>query len=292
MSICLQRLADVPTQDLEALEWAMTAFYNHPPDSYYEIADRVPPQYTEEFQPFHHDLVSRVSEGMKVLELGCGTAHLCPSIERRGGVYTGMDHSAELLEENRRKFPRARFHSISSEMGEMFDLVASLYTIEHVVDPPAYLERMWTHCKPGGFLAVICPEFIDNDSLPPSLFFGKTARRFKEKVRSLSLLDACSHLIDLKGNASHWKAQALRTPPGAFWINLRPRILYGADYSIDADAVHLPRLVDLAAWFQGRGAEIVTTSRNFPNVNPDVLRHNCYVLVRKSSAASNQLNRT
>jgi len=261
----------------------MTDFYNHPPDTYYAIANQAAQQYTPELMPFHCDLVSRVRPGMNVLEFGCGTAHLCPGVENRGGAYTGMDHSAELLEENRRNFPSARFHAIGTETGEMFDLVASLYTIEHVTNPPAYLEQLWNFSKPGGLIAVICPELIDNNALAPSLYYGSTPRRFREKVRALDWADACSHVIDLKWRAARWKARARGAPPGAFWINTRPSELNGGIHGIDTDAIHLPRLADLKWWFLRRGAEIVTTSLEMKDVPPAVLAFNCYILVRKGS---------
>jgi SAM-dependent methyltransferase len=193
-----------------------------------------------------------------------------------------MDYSAELLNDNRQHFPRARFLPIKTRLGERFDIVASLYTIEHVANPPAYLERMWNFCQPGGLLAVICPEFIDGEGLPPSLFYGRTPRRFREKLGAFALIDAWAHLRDLR-KAKRWKECARAASPGAFWTNLQPRILSGADYSIDADAVHFPRLKDLVWWFEQRGAAILETSRTMREVNPDVLRYNCYIVARKGA---------
>jgi len=281
MSILLHRHADLTPGELAALNDRLVAYYAAPPESYYVIADQAAAQYTPQLQPFHCDLANRVEPGMHLLELGCGSAHLCPQVEARGGIYTGVDHSADLLAANRERFPRARFVSIQDYPGDAFDIVASLYTIEHVVDPPAYLERMWSCCKPGGLLAVICPEFVEGASLPPSVYYGTTPRRFREKLRSLALLDAARHLVDLRWNVPRWKAQARNAPPGAFWINTQPSELHGLVHGIDTDAVHLPRMSDLTWWFQQRGATIVATSRTLPEVPADVLRHNCYVLARR-----------
>ncbi len=247
----------------------------------YAIADQASAQYKPELMPFHCDLVSRVQPHDKVLELGCGSAHLCPEVERRGGNYTGMDHSAELLQRNRGRFKRARFLPIDSDTNDRFDIVASLYTIEHVVDPPSYLERMWKSCKPDGLLAVICPDFVDGAGFPPSLYFGKTPRRLREKLASLSFFDLVAHLLDLFWFAPRWKSRARRSPAGAFWINTAPSELRGKAHGIDTDAVHLPRMSDIASWFEERGATIVATSRSLSGIGADVLLHNCYVLARK-----------
>jgi hypothetical protein len=142
---------------------------------------------------------------------------------------------------------------------------------------------MWGFCRTGGLLAVICPEFIDGGSLPPSLLYGRTPRRFREKLAAFDLADAWAHLCDLMWNATRWQKRARAASPGAFWINLQPRVLHGAGYTIDADAVHFPRLKDLVWWFEQRGAPILETSRTMREINPDVLRYNCYILARKGT---------
>jgi len=284
MSIRILRHAELNGFQRSDLDQALAAYYKTPPPTYYGTADRAAGCYVPESQPFHCDLVSRVQPGMTFLELGCGTAHLCPQVEARGGHYTGMDYSPELLAENRRRFPRARFLSIETDLSERFDFVGSLYTIEHVVDPPAYLERLWRFCQPGGQLAIICPEFIDGDSLPLSVFYGGTPRRFREKLQALDFGDAWAHLYDLKWQSARWQRRARAAVPGAFWINLQPRALHGAEYSIDADAVHLPRLKDLVWWLEQRGATILETSRSLRGINPEVLRFNCYVLARTGNS--------
>ena len=281
MSISIHRRRDLQPSQVSELNSALAAYYTNPPASYYATANNAAAHYTPEVQPFHCDLVSRVQPGMDFLELGCGTAHLCQHVEARGAHYTGLDYSAGLLAENRRRFQRARFMPIDTDLADRFDFVASLYTIEHVADPPAYLDRLWGFCKPGGFVAIICPEFVDCECQPPSLFYGQTPRRLRKKLFTFAFEDAWAHFCDLKWNAMRWQGQARTEGPGAFWINLLPRVLHGAEYTIDADAVHFPRLKDLVWWFQQRGANIVMTSGTLPRIPAEILRFNCYVLLQK-----------
>ncbi len=264
----------------------MVAFYRSPPPSYYQFADNAAQHYTPREQPFHCDLVGRVQPGNSVLEVGCGTAHLCPHVEAQGGSYTGLDFSAELLAANRRKFPRARFFPIGTAMENTFDLVASLFTIEHIADPPAYLKLLWQYCRPGGLVAIICPEFVNCPGYAPSIFFGRTPRRLREKLKRFDLPDVIGHLLDLKRNAPRWKQRALAEPPGAFWINLRPRILQGIEFASDTDAVHMVRREDLVWYYEQLGAEIVQTSAAMADVPPAVSRFSCYVLARKPLSGS------
>jgi 2-polyprenyl-3-methyl-5-hydroxy-6-metoxy-1,4-benzoquinol methylase len=281
MSIRLVRLRDLEPSDKSTLEERLTKFYQTTPALYYQIADQAAEQYVSALLPFHCDLVSRIAPGTKVVELGCGSAHLCRQVEKMGGVYLGMDHDEHLLQRNRERFSRARFLPLSAKLDEQFDVVASLYTIEHVVDPPAYLEAMWKFCKPGGLIGIICPDFVDGEGFPPSLYYGKTPRHFRAKFQSFALTDTYKHLLDLFWFAPRWKRRARFAPPGAFWINLEPRALCGTAYSIDTDAVHFPRLKDLVWWLEQRGAVIVRTSQAMPDVDPSVLRYNCYVLASK-----------
>lgn len=281
VSIRVCRLAEVSPDVISGLSSNLQRYYSTPPAAYYEIANQAADQYTPAIQPFHCDLVSRINLDTTVLEMGCGSAHLCAYVEKAGGIYTGVDHSVELLQKNRERFPEARFFPVRAELHETFDIVASLYTIEHIVNPPSYLETMWKFCRPGGLIAVICPDFVDGHGFPPSFYYGKTPRRFREKIGALDLGDVVAHLVDLFWTAPRWKMQARAGLPGAFWINTKPRIFHGSDYSIDADAVHLPRLRDLIWWLEKRGAEIAATSRSLPGVEPSILKYNCYVVARR-----------
>jgi len=284
-------IACVPSSELSAearkhLEDRMIGFYKAPPAAYYALADKASGHYEPVSLPFHCDLIGEVKDGMRVGEFGCGTAHLCAEVEKRGGIYTGFDWSSELLAANRARFPRATFQSVDEPVGEAFDLVASLYTIEHVVDPRAYLTQLWDSCRPGGLIGIICPEFVDNASLAPSFYYGNTARRLRDKCQTGSFLDVANHLLDLKWRGPAWKRKALSAHPGCFWINLQPKAVYNPEFTIDADAVHLVRLADVVWWFQQHGGEIVRTSRDLRNASPDVLKFNGYVLVKKPTVSA------
>jgi 2-polyprenyl-3-methyl-5-hydroxy-6-metoxy-1,4-benzoquinol methylase len=283
VSISLLPHAELSSAQRESLNQALSAYYSNPPKSYYEIAGQAIDCYTPELLPFHCDLVGRVLPGQRLLELGCGDAHLCPQIERKGAHYTGIDHSSDLLADNRCRYPHATFLPVDAALANDFDVVASLYTIEHVVDPPAYLQRLWSLARPGGLIAIICPEFIDSDGYAPSIHFGTTPRRLREKIIAGAFGDALAHLIDFLWHAPRWKARARTSAPGAFWINALPSELHGRNHGVDTDAVHLPRLLDLMWWLEQRGAEIVVTSAVLPGVPPSVLRYNCYVVARKNA---------
>jgi len=289
MSVHLSPYRDLKPEQISAIKVSFKNFYQNPPPSYYSMAETGNEQYTEDLHPFHCDLVKCVEPGISVLEVGCGTAHFCRYVENAGGHYVGVDHSRELLATNQLRYPSARFFpldTIDFGLKEKFDLVVSLYTIEHVADPPEYLDRLWNYCKPGGLIGIVCPEFVDGDNLAASIFLGRTPRRFREKLQRGHLLDAALHLVDYFWLAPRWKRRARRSTPGAFWINLQPSVLNGGSYRIDADAIHLPRLVDLTTHLAQKGAVIRRTSASLPGISPVVLQYNCYVLAQKPQNAA------
>lgn len=281
MISALRPLKDVSELELKALEERLIRFYQNPPVSYYQIADQAADHYRPEEQPFHCHLASSVGPGDRVLEMGCGTAHLCPHIEARGAVYHGIDYSPELIAENRRKFPRAQFWVMGTQPDGEYDLVASLYTIEHVVNPPTYLQQLWDRCKPGGLIGVICPDFIDGSGIPLSVYYGTTPGRLRAKFQSGKILDGILHALEMAWLAPAWKRRARRAAPGAFWINLEPRDLAGQEHLIDGDAVHFPRMKDIRHWFESKGARVLATSESLGAIPETILMHNCYVLAQK-----------
>lgn len=150
MGICVRRFNAVASGALATIRTGLAAYYLRSPTSYYATANCAAEQYSQDIQPFHCDLVSRVRPGNSVLEVGCGTAHLCRFVEAAGGLYAGIDHGVALLADNRMRFPNARFFAVGGNLRETFDIVASLYTIEHVVDPLAYLEGLWSFVIQAG----------------------------------------------------------------------------------------------------------------------------------------------
>jgi SAM-dependent methyltransferase len=281
MAYNMKPCTSLSEKERRSLSDRMAQFYLSPPPSYYALAETQDDQYNWASLPFHCHLLTMIEPNNKVLEVGCGTAHLCPHVERRGAIYHGMDFGTNLLQENRSRFPHAFFFPIHCGPDMMFDLVASLYTIEHIAEPIAYLEQLWQYCRPGGKIAIICPDFIDGDGFPTSLYFGKTPRRFREKLMSFSFLDAILHLVDIVFVFPLWKRKARKMPAGAFWINTEPRELLRKDHVVDGDAVHFPRLNDLEDYFTRKGATIIASAKTLPEVAPAIRKHNTYLMVEK-----------
>lgn len=176
--------------------------------------------------------------GDRVLDVGCGSAHAADNLKRCNVRYVGLDWSQEQIEANRLRLgPDCLFSSGSLydfPYGDAeFDLVFSLYVLEHAVWPDKLLAEMRRVTRPGGMVFILCPEFRRFGRLP-SFRYGFSVAPIKEKIRSGRWLDALVHLL-LRTFYYPLKLKRLNRP---FLINLVPTCLAGPYYT-DNDAVYL-----------------------------------------------------
>jgi ubiquinone/menaquinone biosynthesis C-methylase UbiE len=111
------------------------------------------------WERFVEDLGSRLSEGSRVLDLGCGNGDKLARLADRFDV-VGVDISEEQLRLARARVPNTKLvHGDFSELAfehESFDAVTAFYSIVHVArdEHAALFERIFCWLKPGGlFLA-------------------------------------------------------------------------------------------------------------------------------------------
>jgi SAM-dependent methyltransferase len=138
--------------------------FNDVEDSY----DRVAAEYSArifgelEHKPFDRQLLDRFAERIQglgpVCDLGCGPGHVARYLHERGVRVTGLDLSAEMVEQARRLNPGMEFRQ-----GNMLSLdfdggawggIAAFYSIIHVprseiADALAEMKRV---LRPGGLL--------------------------------------------------------------------------------------------------------------------------------------------
>lgn len=106
------------------------------------------------------ELIGNV-EGRHVLDLGCGTGRYCALLAKRGALVIGIDPSAKMLEQAKRKVtPLCHFelcHGTIERMhfpSEHFDLVLSALTLSHIPELESIFAESTRVLKSGGFMLV------------------------------------------------------------------------------------------------------------------------------------------
>lgn len=109
----------------------------------------------------------RVTEGTRVLDVGCGVGRWSSLLAARGALVTGMDLSPTMIAEAERRArdsglaERCRFlvqDLAHLDAGEKFDFVIGVTVLQHILDPEALccaVQRMHEHLVPGGRMVLL-----------------------------------------------------------------------------------------------------------------------------------------
>lgn len=126
---------------------------------------------------------------LDILEVGCGSGWLCPTLMPFGHV-TATDLSDEVLERAQKRMPEATFAAgdfMDLTFGD-FDVVVTIEVLSHVSDHSAFIRKLASHLRPGGHLMMATqnrPVLQKFNNIPPPKP-GQLRRWFDEnELRSL-----------------------------------------------------------------------------------------------------------
>jgi SAM-dependent methyltransferase len=134
--------------------------------------------------------LAAVPPGARVLDVGCGLTDLASRLPS----YAGCDRWDEVLEENRRRHPRARFFAwdvLAADAPEgvraagPFDAVLMLALLEHLADPAAALRRVAPLLSPAGRVVVTTPHPSGRRPLEAGAALGLLSRHAAEEHDAL-----------------------------------------------------------------------------------------------------------
>jgi len=244
---------------LDDLSQRLEAFYNSAAARrYFEVADDANVAWTPAMKG-NWDLAQRIPTRATVLDVGCGAAPVLRHLASASPVYTGVDWSREQIAENHRRWPDAEFLAGSlydPPLGDRrFDVVMSLFVVEHLVRPYLLLDLMLRRAMPGGLIAMLTPPFRHKEYLK-SFPYGFAAMPFADKVKRGRWLDALVHLYQHRWAYPRWlrRHHPRRSPAGRFLIHLDPVVLAGAEFFPDADAVYMSDTDEMREYLAARGA--------------------------------------
>lgn len=115
------------------------------------------------------ELAKTLTPSSKLLELGCGQAHILRVLVERGLLQpeniTGVDQSKVAVEFCAEHLPKARFltgdlYDLNSLPPASFDVCLLMETIEHVEAPEQPMANILRLLKPKGLLYVSFPNFL------------------------------------------------------------------------------------------------------------------------------------
>ncbi len=112
-------------------------------------------------------LVSRLTKGKKLLDIGCGTGYFPAYMQQKNYEASGVEVSRAAREYGIQKFglkivPPEQF--LKEDTGEEYDIVTLWHVLEHLYDPGKYLERIREVLKDEGVLVVALPNHHSFDA--------------------------------------------------------------------------------------------------------------------------------
>ncbi len=198
----------------------------------------------------------------RVLEVGCADGRQYRELRAASfaGAYTGIEVAADVIENDRRAFPEARWETASAYAlpfeDAAFDVVYSVFVLEHLVYPERGLREMLRVVAPGGRLLLVFPDFVEKKQLnSQQLGFSATARA-SQKLRAGRVVDAVVSLYDSRVRLP----RALRAMPrrvGPFPVNAQPICLSHRDLMRpDIDAVYIASKREVESWAREQGYDV------------------------------------
>lgn len=260
----------MPTEGrLFRLDQEMRDFYRVSAVSqdYHLISQQGNASWTDEF-PLHRAVLSLIQKGHRVIEFSCGNGYAADFICERGAEYIGFDLQVTKTKSDKLNPPNASLiegsgYNVPIRSG-FADLAVSFYALEHLVWPSRYLDEMLRVVKPGGYVALLFPDFIANRfKIMPSVRFGINPGGLRAKLRRKQFLDLAQSLYEryvvyramilgLRRDIYHHKL--------CFMINTAPSCLV-SPWASDTDALYFASEEEVVTYFISRGCSIKMRSR-------------------------------
>jgi SAM-dependent methyltransferase len=182
-----------------------------------------------------------IPNNSSVLEVGCGDGSSAKEISSyvKNITYTGIDLSEDMW--NGRK----DFNFIAASADNLpfpsnsFDVVLSMFVIEHLVFPNRFLDEAWRVLKRGGILITIAPDFDKNAM--PSERIGFSYGSGREKLLAGRFLDAILTAYDSQVRlplVRFKRRKKITSGTFNFPIFIAPRCLKMEKFVPDCDAIY------------------------------------------------------
>ncbi|SHF73116.1 class I SAM-dependent methyltransferase [Flavisolibacter ginsengisoli] len=242
----------------DALEEKMAKFYKKN-ESYYDDIDFNRSAWFDKSNLLYQDILEN-SLGKLICEIGCGRAGILDTKQIDPNNYSGCDFSSSLIELNKTKYPTANFKTITDPKkfpfeDEKFDIVFSVFVLEHVVRPHLFLNELIRVVKPGGKIIILCPDYFGRLSIS-SQKLGKLPGTGTQKLNNGNYIDAFRTVIYgrvLLPMFFYWKLRNAGRK-SVFLLNNDPSC-FSFPFSPDVDAVYVTHKEEISNELNNLGAK-------------------------------------
>lgn len=230
-------------EKIESLELSLIDFYSNNP-TYYSDIDFTSNNWISESEPGYGKIINLSVSADSICEIGCGNANILKYYPELMTRYTGLDFSEKTMNANLNKYSKARFipFKLANQFPvstQEFDLVFSVFVLEHVSRPADFLNECKRILKPGGKLVILCPDFLGRGRMS-SQRAGFSAGTTSQKLKRGKIIDAIVTLFDNRIRipfvCQYYRFKAAKYP--LFLINTLP-VVFEDEFQPDVDAVYL-----------------------------------------------------
>ncbi|HVX25697.1 MAG TPA: class I SAM-dependent methyltransferase [Parafilimonas sp.] len=201
------------------------------------------------------------SQPEKVLEIGCSNGKLYRLLKELGfkGKYTGIDLPEYIISQNKIEHPECDWFVASAYKlpfeNNIFDIVFSLYVLEHLIFPEKALTEQLRVTKQGGKIVLVFPDFVCSGRLG-SQQLGYSPGTFKTKIKKGHIIDALISLYDSRIRLPNALKKVISTR-GNFPVNISPLCLnFPENISADVDATYIASKKEIMRWAAEKGYKV------------------------------------
>ncbi len=230
----------------------------------------------------HMQIIASAGNADKILEIGCGESSILKHHPEISHKYSGIDFSPKIIEKNQKRFPGAGFSSIEDPLAypypdASFDLIFSVFVLEHTVFPQKFLNECIRLLKDGGEIIILAPNYLDNGFLPSQQVSEGllSGRELLKKGRLLEAIRAAWYNKILIPN----ECKKLRRNIPGFYINTNPICFKIKEFEPDVDAVYVVSEKEIEVYMKQKGFNKVENSSDLAQFTQS--RKLCFHIFKK-----------
>lgn len=145
--------------DEELKQFYEQEFYQHERPNYFKETKEDLPWWMATYNNYYA-LLERRTKGRRLLDIGSGPGHFLACGKKRGWETVGIEPSAAAARYSKKRGLATVNDFFSYDRAKklgMFDVAHAAMVLEHVPDPAGFIADMKKMLKPGGRIAIFCP---------------------------------------------------------------------------------------------------------------------------------------